>query len=209
MQVACMPQIEAGQLLDRCLRAVNYWRTKASTGTEVQRREAADRLRVFIEVLARMMVRATPEQAKTAFSLALVLAKTPVLQHLWLSESLTHLVDYSLKSIPQSQHHELLLDAMLFPLDVELEGGIKFAGRIQLSSRPERGARTLRLTVVLTRSCDEPVEVLNRLILIGQLVGVWLRSPHDIPQHQRIKQGVSFDVEEKASNKSSGLRLVW
>jgi hypothetical protein len=146
-----MPQIEAGQLLDRCLRAVNYWRTKASTGTEVQRREAADRLRVFIEVLARMMVRATPEQAKTAFSLALVLAKTPVLQHLWLSESLTHLVDYSLKSIPQSQHHELLLDAMLFPLDVELEGGNQVRWPNPIIESP--GAR--RTNAALDRRIDE------------------------------------------------------
>ena len=120
IQVACIPQDEAGHLLDRCFQATQYWTKQRSTGTSAQQRHALDRLRVFIEVLARLQVRATPEQAKSAFRLAMELGKDKELHWPWLYDPLRHLIEYALMSIPESQHHELLLDALLFPLPAEI-----------------------------------------------------------------------------------------
>ena len=120
LQVACIPQNEADLLLNRCIRAIEYWTKQRATGTQAQQRYALDRLRVFIEVLARLMVRATLEQAKSAFRLAMGLGKNQALQHIWLLDSLRHLIQYALKSIPESQQNEVLLDALQFPLQAEI-----------------------------------------------------------------------------------------
>jgi hypothetical protein len=120
IQVACIPQNEATHLLNRCIQAIEYWTKHRSTGTRAQRGHALDRLRVFIEVLARVLVRATPEEAKRVFRLAMELGKNKALHHIWLFDALQHLIQYALESIPESQHHELLLDALLFPLQAEI-----------------------------------------------------------------------------------------
>lgn len=120
IQIACIPQDEADQLLNRCVQAIEYWNKKRSTGTQGQQRYALDRLRVFIEVLARVLVRATTEEAKRVFRLAIELGKNPVLQHFWLFDALRHLIDYAVKSIPEAHHYELLFDALLFSLQSEI-----------------------------------------------------------------------------------------
>lgn len=120
IQVACIPENDADYLLNRCIKAIEYWTEKKSTGLQSQQRHAIDRLRVFIEVLARMLVRATPNMAKNAFRLAMDLGKNKSLYHFWLFDSLNNLINYSLKSVPESQHHELLLDALQFPLQAEI-----------------------------------------------------------------------------------------
>lgn len=120
IQIACIPQCEAEHLLSCCIQAIEYWINIRTIGSQEQQRYAIDRLRVFFEVLARTLVRATPEQAKNAFRLAMNLGKNNTIYHFWLFDSLNHLVQYALKSIPESQHHELLLDALQFPLQVEI-----------------------------------------------------------------------------------------
>lgn len=120
IRLAGIPQNEADKLLNFCIQAIDYWKQKRSTGTPTQQRHAIDRLRVFIEVLARVLVRAIPEQAKSVFRLAMELGKDPALCNLWLFDALDHLIDYSLKSIPKSQHHDLLVDTLLFPLQAEI-----------------------------------------------------------------------------------------
>ena len=119
-RVACLPKEEADNFLDRCKQAISYWSSKWSGGNGEARNYAIDRLRVFIEVLARVSVRATPEQAKQIFHLAIALGKKREFHHLWLFDVLKHLIKYALKSIPKSQHHELLLEALLFPLQTEI-----------------------------------------------------------------------------------------
>lgn len=118
-QIACLPQNEADYLLNQCIHAVDYWRSKLSEGTAKQRIHTIDRLRIFIEVLARVSVRATPEQAKRVFHLAIQFGKQTAFHHLRLVDALKHLINYALKSVPDSQHHELLLDALSFPLQTE------------------------------------------------------------------------------------------
>ena len=121
IQVARIPQNQAGHLLDLCIEAIKYWTTQRSTGTQAQQGHALGRLRVFIEVLARLLVRATPEQAQNAFRLAMELGKIVSLRHIFLFDELRHLIQYALESIPDLQHHVLLLDALQFPLQVEIE----------------------------------------------------------------------------------------
>lgn len=118
--IACLPENEADYLLNRCIQAIDYWSSKWSKGTGERRSCAIDRLRVFLEVLARVSVRATPELAKRVFQLAIQLGKQPSFHHFWLFDALEHLIGYALKSIPSSLHHELLLDALLFPLQTEI-----------------------------------------------------------------------------------------
>lgn len=122
-QIACLPLDEVNHLQSRCIQAIDYWRSKWSSGTKSTRAYAIDRLRLFIEVLARVSVRATAEQAKHVFRLAIALGKDPEFHHFWLFDALDHLINYSLKTIPKSQQHELLLDALSFPLQTEI--GIK------------------------------------------------------------------------------------
>lgn len=116
INIACLPDHDVSFLLDQCSLAINYWAVKQ---TEKSGRFAIERLRVFIEVLARVSVRATPEQAKQIFNQALSLSKKPSLQHFWLFDAVKRLSEFSLKSIPVSQQHDVLLEALSFPLQTE------------------------------------------------------------------------------------------
>lgn len=117
VNIACLPDDDVSFLLDQCRLAINYWVAKQ---TGESSRFAIDRLRVFIEVLARVSVRATPDQAKQIFNLALSLSKKPSLQHFWLLDAIKRLSKFSLKSIPESQQHDVLLEALSFPLQTEM-----------------------------------------------------------------------------------------
>ncbi|WP_368649389.1 SIR2 family protein [Castellaniella ginsengisoli] len=120
IQIACLDENFALYLQKHCIEAIEYWSEKRTTGTQQQKKHALNRLRVFIEVLARILVRATPTQAKEAFSLAIKLGNSPAMQHHWLLPALNHLIRYALKSIPESDQHELLLDTLSFPLGTEI-----------------------------------------------------------------------------------------
>lgn len=119
-KIACLVKDDADRLLDGLIQAVDYWTSKLSVVKDETRSNAITRLRIFIEVLARVSVRATEQQARRVFHLAISLGKKPEFLHFWLFESLKHLIDYSLKSIPESLHHELLVDALSFPLQTEI-----------------------------------------------------------------------------------------
>ncbi|OYD22779.1 SIR2 family NAD-dependent protein deacylase [Oceanimonas baumannii] len=120
VQVACLPEEDVDFLLRQCVLAIKYWSEKWTGTSGSIRNDAIDRLRVFIEVLARVSVRATPEQAKELFYLAVSLGKKPEFHHLWLFDALNHLTKFTLESIPESQHPDLLLEALSFPLQTEI-----------------------------------------------------------------------------------------
>lgn len=120
IKVACLPEEDANHLLNQCIKAIEYWTKKRTTGIQTQQGHAIDRLRVFIEVLARLLIRTTADKAKAAFRMAMDLGKEKSLYHFWLFDSLSNLINYSLKSIPDFQHSELLLDALQFPLQPEI-----------------------------------------------------------------------------------------
>lgn len=120
VHIACLPESDVNFLLNQCMLAINYWLTKRASKSADTSQAAIGRLRVFIEVLARASVRATPEQAKQIFRLAVSLGKKHELHHFWLFDAVKHLCKFSLKSIPESQQHDVLLDALSFPLHSEI-----------------------------------------------------------------------------------------
>jgi len=118
--IACLSSIETQGLLNQCAKAIEYWSSQWTSAKSQNRYNALDRLLVFIEVLARLSVRATPEQAIEVFRLATAIGGRSDLRHFRIFEPLKHLIEYSLKSIPESQHPDILLDALLFPLKAEI-----------------------------------------------------------------------------------------
>ena len=120
VNIACLPESDVTFLLNQCVLAINYWLKKREDKSSYASRVAIDRLRVFIEVLARASVRSSAEQAKQIFRLAVSLGKKPELHHFWLFDAIKHLSKFSLKSIPESHQHDVLLDALSFPLRSEI-----------------------------------------------------------------------------------------
>ncbi|MEB8475327.1 SIR2 family protein [Acidithiobacillus ferriphilus] len=110
-------------LVQRILSAVTYWMRERTRGTKDCQGEAISRLRVFLEVLARLAVRVSPAQAKEIFSLAASFGRQPEVRHLWLYEVLGNLLTHSLMSIPESEQGGLLPTALEFPLPREIVGG--------------------------------------------------------------------------------------
>lgn len=119
INLACTSQEEILLYLNHCDYSINFWRAKISDGSQTHRNHCIERLRVFIEVYARLLTRATPEMAEHAFKLALEIGKEQFSNHLWLKDPINNLLKYSLKSIPKSQHSKLLLEALRFPLPSE------------------------------------------------------------------------------------------
>jgi len=107
-------------LVTRILPAIDYWQEKRSKGIVEQQDHALSALRALIEVLARLVVRVSPEKAKEIFRLAISLMQQPVFQHYWLFDVFDHLLTHSLKSIPESEQGELLAEALAFPLQSEM-----------------------------------------------------------------------------------------
>lgn len=122
-RVACFSSEDMYCLMARCQSAIGYWGTRLTGDTSTARIHIVERLRVFIEVLARISVRATPEQAKEFFRLALAVGTKPAAHNPWLADSLRHLSDYALESVPKDQQHELLGEALSFPLQTEINLG--------------------------------------------------------------------------------------
>lgn len=122
-RVACFSSEDMYCLMARCKSAIGYWGTRLTGDTSTGRIHIVERLRVFIEVLARISVRATPEQAKEFFRLALTIGTKPAAHNPWLADSLRHLSDYALESVPKDQQHELLGEALSFPLQTEINLG--------------------------------------------------------------------------------------
>jgi hypothetical protein len=124
IQVARLPKNEVDSLWDCCIQAIDYWSLRLPKEKNEAQLRIIERLRVFIEVLARLSVRVEPEAAKKIFRKACNLLKQTEFHHFWLFDSLNHLMEYTLQSIPkpqESQQHELLLEALLFPLETEID----------------------------------------------------------------------------------------
>lgn len=119
--VASASQDVVDTLVPRVLSAVKYLQLEQSRGTRDRQRNALSRLRVFLEVLARLAVRVSPAQAKDMFLLAVSLGQQSEMQHVWLSEVLDDLLTRSLKSIPETEQGELLSSALVFPLQREVK----------------------------------------------------------------------------------------
>ncbi|WP_434782882.1 SIR2 family NAD-dependent protein deacylase [Ferrovum myxofaciens] len=118
--VACASKEVVDTLVDRILLAIGYWREKRNKGTSDQQGYVLSALRVLIEVLARLVVRESPDKAGKIFRLAISLGQQQDLQHYWLFDVFDHLLTHSQKSIPESEQGKLLADALAFPLQSEM-----------------------------------------------------------------------------------------
>ena len=121
--VARMSKEAADRLVERVLKAIGYWCALRQKGTDEQQRSALTMLRVQMEVLARLVVRVSPEKAKEIFRLAISIGKQQDFQHLWLSEVIGGLITHSQDSIPKVDRGDLLPDILDFPLQCEVMGG--------------------------------------------------------------------------------------
>lgn len=119
-RIACLSIDEINILHDQCIKAIDYWRAQVASVKAEKRHYVLQRLIVFIEVLARVSVRATPQQSIEVFRLACLMGGTSNLRHFWLFVPLNHLIEYSLKSIPEPQYPDIFLDALSFPLQSEI-----------------------------------------------------------------------------------------
>jgi hypothetical protein len=119
LAIARLPEQEIDYLRQRCMQAIEYWTTRA-IGNGSSQIHAITRLRVFIEVLARVSIRATPHQAKEIFRFGCGLGSRAQLRHPWLIDALSHLLEYALTAVPELEKGELLLDALNFPLREEI-----------------------------------------------------------------------------------------
>jgi len=120
MGVANAPLKDVNILANRLVTAINYWRTQADKGRNQLHCYTINAIRVLTEVLARLVVRLSPEKSKKIFRLALGIGQDSALRHFWLYEVVGHLAEYSLKSIPDEQQSDLFLDTLLFPLACEV-----------------------------------------------------------------------------------------
>lgn len=121
IRIACLTQKDVDFLISKAMSSIEYWCSKRDAQSEDVSRYSINRLRVFIEVLARVSVRASPNQAKEIFRLAISLGKNSKLRHLWLFDSIKDLIEFSLKSIPNTEQHEVLHDALSYPLETEIQ----------------------------------------------------------------------------------------
>lgn len=119
VNIACLEISEANYLIQSCMAAIDFWVSEAATADSQSSQVSLERLRIFMEVLARVSVRATPENAKEIYLKAISLGKKKSVQHVWLTDSLKHLLKYSLGSIPAPDRGSLIAEALSFPLKSE------------------------------------------------------------------------------------------
>lgn len=120
LRVARFEYVQVEQLVEQCLRAIDYWKARTVERTAAAGRTGLSYLRVLIEILARISVRLPPERSRELFILATELCQQPALQHLWLKDALQHLMRYSLESVPEDEHSSLLQQALEVPLPHEI-----------------------------------------------------------------------------------------
>lgn len=111
----------ANRWIDICFYSIKFWLDKCAVGVKEQKNYALARLRVFIEVLARLQIRATPDKAIEVFKLGLSIGQIKNCRYRCLFDALNHLITYSLDAIPVENQHEIFEEALHFPLNRELQ----------------------------------------------------------------------------------------
>jgi hypothetical protein len=119
IEIARMSEIDARNLLEKVRKAIEYWSGKWLSGNEKPVNFAVERVRVFLEVLARLSVRSSSESAQETFRFACRLAHRHDFRHPWLVKPLDHVLEYALESISEADQANILVDALLFALPEE------------------------------------------------------------------------------------------
>jgi hypothetical protein len=120
--IAGLPADVTSALAEKVTAAIAYWRKRHESlaiDNGIDRTFAIERLRLFIEVLARLSARQDGQGARASFELAMDIARDSSLRHQWLIEPIGDLVRYSTLAIPPSDRSRLVLAALEFPLSIE------------------------------------------------------------------------------------------
>jgi hypothetical protein len=120
--IAQLPAEIASEIRGRLIGAIDYWQSRVAKLVEEGVENgvyAVERLRLFIEALARVAVRQEPSTAFDIFRLAMTLGENPLLRHWWLFEPIDNLIRFSVEAIPPSNRSALVLAALEFPLSSE------------------------------------------------------------------------------------------
>lgn len=120
ISIARLSEAVVQALCETAKAGVAYWRKRIRrSGQDRFDGFAVERLRLFIEVLARLAIRQDSVSARASFALAMDIAADPDLSHFWLFEPIGHLAANAVGAIPPSERCEIVLDALRFPLASE------------------------------------------------------------------------------------------
>ncbi len=166
--VAQMAPEVAQKLVVAVTSAVRYWRERVRRIRQAHDRYdtfAVERLRFFVEILARLTARQQPSDARQSFMLAADLAADTSLRHMWLREQVVHLAEYALGAMPASDRTDLVLEVLDFPLPGEWAAGYPgYASPLSylLGVRPERPPCDTRWTSRIATLIEETTREENR-----------------------------------------------
>lgn len=118
VKVAQMPADVAKAIIDRLKQAVDYGRTQFAVHNWISRTVK------YTELLSRLVVRLSPDEAVKMFEWAMSLSNDKEWEHWWLFEPLTNLLTRSLEAVPPSMRSTLTLPAiqLRLPKDASREG---------------------------------------------------------------------------------------
>jgi hypothetical protein len=181
--VAATAEEAADEMRQLCLNAINHFSAKYYSN-KVNFIFVVSKLRVMIEVYARLIVRSTPKEAKEAFRFAIGLEERRVVRHVWIFKAYGNLLNYCLASIPVSQHGELLEDVLKFPLASEKKSS-NWPELVVSHPGPRKGNPRVTLRIF------EMIDSIERLSISPRPV---ITQPLD---------GVSTEIIEKLNQESS------
>ncbi|PZA09370.1 hypothetical protein DNX69_25045 [Rhodopseudomonas palustris] len=128
--VAKLPTTIAQPLLDKCVAAIQFWRTRTmhqrpDTIEKHFNTHAIEKIRFLTEAISRLVIRSGDQEARTLFDFALGLSKDSDLQHWWLWEPIGHLLKRCTEAMSKVQKAELALTAIQFPLPNATHGIVR------------------------------------------------------------------------------------
>lgn len=123
VKIASLSQEIVDILLMYIRNNIDYWIKKISGGDLRERVYGIGRLRLLIEILARLTVRQNPQVARTHLKIAERIVQGPLINHGWINESLSHLLENSIKLIRSIEEDDLIFSLLEFPMSKD---SIKF-----------------------------------------------------------------------------------
>jgi SIR2-like domain len=121
--IACVPQPVVDSVTTWLVSAVEYWHERASQSANGEGWSSAiDELRTTVNLLYRFSPRQSPLRAREQFRVALALGADRRLTHHWLFEAIDNLALYSAEALGPNVDEELFLEALEFPLSIEMGG---------------------------------------------------------------------------------------
>ncbi len=118
IEVARLPAPRVGELTERLRASIEFGRTRlwlSKAGYSAW----LERVCVHVELLSRLVVRLTTDQALETFRWATTLAHNSQWTHWWLYEPLHHLLRRSLEATPVAERGTIALDVLRLPLPAE------------------------------------------------------------------------------------------